>query len=134
MTFLKAKAVGGFKKDRKAITLRKMRVEKHKRNRLCCLLHTHSDRTGAELFGQSGGVFDTTDGGIAIRGGKGFVEQHQTIRAVEHQVPGVNGSLRRGIGRERFGQIDIFFIAVSFAHGMLERKPRGKGTGGFVVV
>ena len=103
-------------------------------NSLSNLLHTHRDRTGAELFGQSSGVFDTTDGGIAILGGKGFVKQHQTIGTVEHQVPGVNGSLRRGIGRERFGQIDIFFIAVSFAHGKLERKPRGKGTGGFVIV
>lgn len=82
---------------------------------------------------KAGRIFDAAKGRVAEGGGEVSVEEDDAVRAVEHEVTGMDagGALRRG--RKALGQIDVFFVAVQFFHRPRGGEPGEESLGGVIV-
>lgn len=58
--------------------------------------------------GQTVRVIDLARGGVGIGAGEALIEQHQAVRAAEHQIAGVDLSGPLGVGRQTFLPEKIF--------------------------
>ena len=66
----------------------------------------HLNAPAAQSGGQTGRVVHTAQGSVTIAGGKAFVEQHQAVRAEQHQIPSLDLSRAAGVSGQTAVQIE----------------------------
>lgn len=74
-------------------------------------------------------MFHSPQPGIAVFAGKALVKQHQTIRTVQHQIPGLDFSRPLGIDWQGAWETAVFFVSIQILHAdrqgqTLPKSPR----------